>query len=237
MRIMSERASRSARILEILLPRTCVLCGRGLLDEAGRRYPLCESCEAALPRVAAGRCSRCGKPLISELNLCMRCRDRRFDFDTAYPLWEYSGSVKELLISYKVGGHRLLAEFFALRALARLREEHSGTPLVPVPFRKSKLRKAGWDQVEDLAAVLERKGAPVLRCLEREEGLSQKTLDYAVRMSNLTGKIRLRKGIRLPERIVLLDDVLTTGATLSECARVLKEGGVLRVDAMVIAAD
>lgn len=234
---MSEQASLSARILEILFPRACVLCGRSLLEEAGRRYPLCESCEAALPEVRGERCSRCGKPLLSELGLCMRCRDRSFDFDTAHPLWEYSGSVKELLISYKIGGYRRLAEFFALRVLARLKEAHFGTPLVPVPFRKGKMRKTGWDQVEDLAAVLERRGVAVIRCLEREEGVSQKTLDYAARMSNLTGKIRLRKGIRVPERIVLLDDVLTTGATLSECARVLKEGGAVRVDALVLAAD
>jgi len=167
----------------------------------------------------------------------MRCRGRTFRFDSAYPLWEYAGGVKDLIVSYKVGGMRPLAEFFAKAVFGHLREHHPGTAVVPVPFRKGKVRKTGWDQVEDLARRLQRRGVPVLRCLERAEGVSQKTLDYSARMSNLSGKIRLRGNSRVPRRIVLLDDVLTTGATLSECSRVLKEGGAERVDAVVLAAD
>lgn len=226
-----------SRALEILFPRCCVLCGRGLLEEADRAYPLCGECEEDLPRIRGERCPICGKPLVSERGLCMRCRDRSFAFDSAYPLWEYSGKIKDLLISYKIRGVRPLARFLASRVYDRLREGYPGTVLVPVPFRKGKIRKTGWDQVEDLARSLERRGVPVMRCLERAEGASQKTLDYSARMSNLTGKIRVRKGAKAPERVVLLDDVLTTGATLSECARVLKAAGTRRVDALVLAAD
>ncbi len=234
---MGGRPPFPSRWLEILFPRACVLCGRGLLEEADRGYPLCGECEEGLPRMRGERCPMCGKPLISEQGLCMRCRDRSFGFDSAYPLWEYSGGIKELLITYKIRGVRPLAGFFASRVCDRLREGYPGIPLVPVPFRKGKIRKAGWDQVEDLARSLERRGVPVTRCLERAEGVSQKTLDYSARMSNLTGKIRVRKGGQAPERVVLLDDVLTTGATLSECARVLKAAGARRVDALVLAAD
>lgn len=234
---MDHSPSFLSGALEILFPRSCVLCGRGLLGEADRGYPLCGECEAGLPRIRGERCPMCGKPLISERGLCMRCRDRDFGFDSAYPLWEYSGSIKDLLISYKIRGVRTLAGFFASRVFDRLREEYLGASLVPVPFRKGKVRKAGWDQVEDLARSLERRGVTVTRCLDRAEGASQKTLDYSSRMSNLTGKIRVRKGAAIPDRVVLLDDVLTTGATLSECARVLKDAGARRVDALVLAAD
>lgn len=167
----------------------------------------------------------------------MRCRDRTFGFDSAFPLWEYAGSVQDLLISYKIGGCRRLAVFFSDRAEETLERLHPGVAIVPVPFRRSKYRKGGWDQVEDIARLLERRGAEVVRCLERAEGVSQKTLDFSARMSNLSGKIRPRPGCRVPERVVLLDDVLTTGATLSECARVLRIGGARRVDALVLAAD
>lgn len=223
--------------LEILFPRACVLCGRDLLDDAARRYPLCRDCESNLPRVPGPRCSVCGKPLISEQVLCMRCRDRRFDFDSAYPLWAYAGAVQDLVVSYKIRGIRPLAEFFADRIGERLRSGDPAGTVVPVPYRRSKLRTTGWDQVEDMVRILERRGTPVIRALERGEGASQKTLDYAARMSNLTGKIRVRPGVRIPDRVVLLDDVLTTGATLSECARVLKAAGARRVDALVLAAD
>jgi ComF family protein len=167
----------------------------------------------------------------------MRCRERGFSFDSAYPLWEYSGRIKDLLISYKIRGVRPLAHFFASRVYDRLLEGYPEIPLVPVPYRRGKIRKTGWDQVEDLARSLERRGVPVVRCLKRAEGASQKTLDFSARLSNLTGKIRFREGTEAPERVVLLDDVLTTGATLSECARVLKNAGAQRVDALVLAAD
>ncbi len=167
----------------------------------------------------------------------MRCRDRMFSFDSAYPLWEYAGSIQDLLISYKIGGNRRLAAFFAGRVKDVLDDLHPGIPVVPVPFRRSKFRKAGWDQVEDIVRILERRGTAAVRCLERGEGASQKTLDYSARMSNLSGRIRPRPGSRVPERVVLLDDVLTTGATLSECARILRTGGARRVDAVVLAAD
>lgn len=226
-----------AGVLEILFPRTCVLCGGDLLEEPGLEYPLCSSCEQRLPRIAGDRCSVCGKPLISEQGICMRCRGRAYDFNSAYPLWEYSGPMKDLLISYKIRGVRPLARFFSARLQDCIRAKHPDAILVPVPFRKNKLRTTGWDQVEDLVRILERSRVPVCRCLERAEGASQKTLDYSDRMSNLTGKIRLRASANVPDRVVLLDDVLTTGATLSECARVLKAGGARRVDALVLAAD
>ena len=223
--------------IEILFPRDCVLCGRSLIAEPSRRYPLCRRCEASLGVFQGERCSICGKPLISERGTCMRCRDRTFGFDAAYPLWAYADEVKDLIIAYKISGIRTLARFFGERVSLYLQRQLPDIPVVPVPFRKGKMRKTGWDQVEDLARILEGRGRSVLRCLEREAGVSQKILDYSARMSNLSGKIRLISPGALPLRVVLLDDVLTTGATLSECARVLKSGGVARVDAIVLAAD
>lgn len=223
--------------LELAFPRSCVLCGGELLGESGKPYPLCRSCEERLSYWEGPRCAVCGKPLISEQGVCMRCRDRVFEFDCAYPLWAYSAETKSLILAYKTRGVRPLARFFAGRISCLIASRYPGVPVVPVPFRAGKLRKEGWDQVEEMARVLTRRGVPVERCLERLPGLSQKTLDYSARLSNLAGRIRVRKGVSVPGRVVLLDDVLTTGATLSECARVLKSGGARHVYAVVLAAD
>ena len=231
-----EKQSLLRTSLDILLPRSCALCGRDLLG-AGRPYPLCKACEEGLTAPGGDLCQKCGKPLISEIGLCMRCRNREFHFDAAYPLWSYDGSVKEAVLAYKIAEVRTLARFFAERLEAFLASRFPGIPIVPVPFRRGKMRKKGWDQVEDIARILERRGLPVARCLERLAGSSQKELDYGRRLSNLSGKILLRKGEAAPRQAVLLDDVLTTGATLSECARVLKSHGSERVDAVVLAAD
>ena len=224
-------------LLEILFPSPCVLCGTELFSERRRPGPICSSCDRDLTEYDGPRCAKCGKPLISEEKICMRCRDRTFDFDSAYPLWDYSGDLKNLVLAFKARGIRRLSAFFARRVTRYLSRERPRTPVVPVPFRKAKFRKRGWDQVEDIARDLERMGVPVIRCLERDSGPSQKTLDYSARLSNLSGKISVADGFAVPPSVVLLDDVLTTGATLSECARVLKTHGAVRVDAVVLAAD
>jgi ComF family protein len=100
--------------------------------------------------------------------------------------------------------------------------------IVPVPPRPGKIKKAGWDQVEYLACLLERgRGVPVRRCLKRLASKVQKELNREERMRNLRGRMVL-KG-KPPAVAVILDDVVTTGSTLEACAEVLKEGGTEKV--------
>jgi ComF family protein len=168
----------------------------------------------------------------------MRCRGVEYRFDSAYPLFRYSGDARALILAYKSGARRSLAPFFARILAAALRERYPGRVVVPVPPRPGKLRRKGWDQVDDIARILERRhGVLVRRILERTAGAEQKALDLRGRAANLQGRIRVRRGAVIPEDPILLDDVLTTGATLSECASTLKSAGALRVDALAIGAD
>ncbi len=173
----------------------------------------------------------------------MRCRGVEYGFDSAWPLFRYAGLVRTLVLAYKSGQRRSLALFFAGAISEVLAEQYPGRIVVPVPPRPGKLRKKGWDQVEDLARILERHhGIIVYRILTRADGKQQKALDLEGRAANMRGKIgicRSRHGrpCTIPADPVLLDDVLTTGATLSECARTLKAAGSVRVDAVAIAAD
>ena len=98
--------------------------------------------------------------------------------------------------------------------------------LVPVPPRAGKIRKTGWDKIEWLARILERKRRgrlPLRRCLRRAVSETQKKLGREQRLSNLKGRINVRGAV--PETAVLFDDVITTGSTMEACAAALKAAG------------
>lgn len=173
----------------------------------------------------------------------MRCRSVEYGFDSAFPLFRYAGNVRTTILAYKSARRRSLARFFAEAVAQALVERYPGRVIVPVPPRPGKLRRKGWDQVEDLARLLEcHHGIIVKRILTRADGSQQKALDLQGRAANMHGKIGIakafeRRSYAVPSDPVLLDDVLTTGATLSECARALKAAGSIRVDAVALAAD
>ncbi|MFP3959516.1 MAG: ComF family protein [Spirochaetaceae bacterium] len=112
--------------------------------------------------------------------------------------------------------------------------------VVPVPASPAGRRRRGFDQSFRLARILERRyGAAVCRALRRTGRRQQKQLDYEARSRNLRGAISVarRRQPTLPKTVLVLDDVFTTGATVNECARVLREAGVETVDAVTLAAD
>ncbi|OHD81696.1 MAG: hypothetical protein A3J97_08690 [Spirochaetes bacterium RIFOXYC1_FULL_54_7] len=241
-RILAGITKTHAAVLSWIAPLGCVVCA-GPVDVLSP-WPLCPACATRLTIDGGRRCDICGKPVISELTRCMRCRSAEVSFDAAFPLYSYTGTARKLLIAYKAQKRRSLAAFLAMRLVPEILSRFPDHTIVPVPPRPGKLRNEGWDQVEDLASILEyRWGLPVARLLVRGKGGNeQKTLDREGRRINVVGRYALlpvRKSLdnTVPGKVLLLDDIMTTGATLSECASVLKAHGSIRVCAMVVAAD
>jgi Predicted amidophosphoribosyltransferases len=238
-----ETRALLASLLDLLMPRSCVLCGEpippGSSLEGGSLAlsPVCRHCAAGLRPFDGPRCPRCGLPLISEEGLCMRCRKSSLAFDSAYPLFSYSGVMRDLIFAYKKERRRSLAPFFADLLEGPIREKWPDFIIVPVPPRPGKLRRQGWDQVEEIARILESRGLPLRRPLERRPSGEQKKLGLADRSENARKAYGLRRGERSPEFALLVDDVATTCATLGACAAALRSGGASRVEAIVIAAD
>jgi ComF family protein len=163
----------------------------------------------------------------------MSCREREgvSYLDGAFSLFPYEGDFRRLLHAYKFDGARPLVHFLLGRLLENLvpvlPDDFKDAVWIPVPPRPGKMHAQGWDQVDYLVRHLPPKKQTVMRLLKRLKSESQKTLKREERMKNLQGKIVCKKPP--VQRVLLLDDVITTGATMEACAFALKEAGSERV--------
>jgi ComF family protein len=216
---------------ELFFPSACPICGKPLVTGREARLGICADCEALFALKGGDRCQVCGRPLISEIAVCTGCRTAEHVFDKAAVLYPYTRQWMTLLRAYKFRGHRVLAHFFADKILEARdlffdRALFGELVLVPVPPRAGKIKKMGWDQVETIARILEQR-TRLRRCLKRLPSASQKELNAEDRAKNLKGRIICTKSP--PRRVLLIDDVYTTGATLEVCASALKESGAEKV--------
>jgi predicted amidophosphoribosyltransferase len=184
------------------------------------------------------RCVKCGVGLVSESITCIRCRQADFVFESNVALFPYSHEAKELIRQFKFEGRIRLAGLFADLAAAAIPAGWETYPVVPVPPRPDRRTP---DPVGRVAARLEKQhGKTVRRLLVRTGGLQQKSLDLPRRRENLRGMMRLapeKASPGLPPRVILLDDIFTTGATVDACARVLREAGCVGVYSLTLAIE
>jgi ComF family protein len=233
---------------EYFFPFGCAVCGASLLGAREAWYGLCEHCRGGIDaglNAAGERCDCCGRPLVSEQGRCLSCRaattaDARA-VDRVTVFFPYTGKYRRLLGAYKFNRHIALGHFFAEKIAAALADigRTDAYTVVPVPPRPGKIQKTGWDQVEYLAKLLERKRIPVLRCLKRLPSKVQKELGREDRKKNLRGRIILTDRLRaaIPKTVVILDDVMTTGSTLEVCAEAVRAGGAERVYGLCLLYD
>lgn len=239
--------------LYVVFPGRCMLC-RGILTGTESVIPgLCNNClkQVFQSRIHGDVCRVCGRPLISTSGTCLYCRQHDFEFEFNSSIFIYEDPVRTLIGMYKFKSQKQLAKLLAFLIHGTLRRlfpngqsDHRpcSVPLiVPVPGRRSSVRKRGWDQVELISSILSsRYHADVARLLVRGGGRSQKELGYQQRTMNLRGNITFRRAFTglsrdRMEHIVLLDDIFTTGATLNECARVCRRNGAVHVYGLTIA--
>ncbi len=229
------------RALALLYPPTCVLCGAP--GEAGR--DLCAGCADDLPLIGA-HCARCAQPFsISGTGmgrLCGRCQQAPPPFACCTAAFRYEEPLSSLVIDIKFRSKmnviRLLGELLA-DALSAASERPDWQPpaaIVPVPLHPRRLRTRGYNQALELARVVERRlDIPVNhRCCRRTRATqAQTTLNQRLRLINLRDAFEVIGP--LPRHLAILDDVVTTGATVSELTQVLQRGGCEQVDIWTLA--
>ncbi len=232
--------------IDLLFPPLCPLCGVRLGE--GRRDPLCGACWEGLERLLPPYCRTCGRPFPKferggppEGSPCEPCRRRRPRFAYARAATLYGERVREALHALKFGGKTALAH-----PLGDLLAEAGGgmVPvkdvdcLVPVPLHPSREAERGFNQSLLLARrVSGHWGVPIeAKVLRRQRSTRpQFDLDADERRANVRGAFGLRRAAAVGKRhVLLIDDVLTTGATVSECARVLLEAGAAEVGVLTL---
>jgi competence protein ComFC len=228
-------------LIELFYPSNCVGCG----NAQSPGVFLCERCKQSVHRIVAPYCNVCSRPFegaLSGIFACPNCEDRRPAFDCVVSKYHAKGLLRELIHRFKYGRQYYLRGVLAEYLIeAMLDERIQGLPadgLVPVPLHPTRLRERGFNQAEALAeAVFKRKGVPILRCIRRKRYTQTQTrFDRSERMLNLRNSFAMRKNSDVRDKhLVLLDDILTTGSTLHECALVLREAGAATVRAITVA--
>lgn len=230
--------------LDLVFPAICPVCESAL--GAGRRDPLCGECWQTMPRLTPPWCARCGlafptfgplaNPTIGD---CHACRVEPPAFAWARAAVDYDGPAREALQAFKFGGRRLLARPLAQLIVDTPEAERAirADALVPVPLAPARERERGFNQAAVLAERLApRFGVPVRAAWLARTRLTapQTELSAAERRSNVRGAFAAARAVR-GRSIVVIDDVFTTGATVSECARALAAAGAREVGVLTVA--
>ena len=227
-------------ILDLVLPPRCPGC-REIVADDGR---FCEGCWATLRFITAPQCAACGTPFDHDRGdgaMCGACLLKRPRYATARAALSYEGAARDVLLGYKHGDRQHLARLMAPQ-LARVglpvlgKGEGDGALLVPVPLHWTRLFTRGFNQAALLAGALARRtGTPLaVDALVRvRRTVISRGMGRRARADNVRSAFRVaRREVIRGRRIVLVDDVLTTGATADACARVLLRAGAARVDVL-----
>jgi ComF family protein len=227
-------------LIDLLLPRRCVTCGA-----AGDW--LCAACAAGLRPLPARRCPRCGAPGpwtaragvgASPLDLraggrrCPECGGRDLAFVSAAAAFTYEGPARALVTACKFKALRSLTDDMVARAAPAFAEAAQDAFVTWVPGHRDHQLERGFNQAERLARGFAREAglayAPLLR--RARHGARQSGLSRAARAANVKEAFALREGnnrvLRKLKRVMIVDDVYTTGETLDQCAQVLAQAGL-----------
>ena len=216
-------------LLDLLYPRECAVCGSRIREDG--RLAFCAACEGTLEWIAPPRCSRCGAGRTGET--CAECEGRDFRFAGATALGKYGGRLRDFVLAMKFRGARSLADEFGRRLAGALGRRYD--LVVPVPMSRWKQLFRGYNAAALLAERLSRhSGLPwsgsTLRKLRRTK--PQAELERDERLRNPQGAYGA-SGVR--GAVLLVDDVLTTGATANACAEALLAAGASEVHVAVVA--
>jgi competence protein ComFC len=242
-------------VVSIFFPSDCRLCKR-LLTRA-TRIPICEECLKSFVALEGGICEICGgKPEASlrtakpdtedagqqESGICPICQARTYTFDRARSFAEYEGALVRAIVILKFEQIEPLAGWFATRLAEialREREAFQADIVVPVPLHSQRQRERGYNQANLIAKPLARKlGLPCLSVLlmRTRARPDKQILTFRERWNSVRGAFATRPGSRVDNlRVLLVDDVMTTGATLDACARALRKAGAKSVVALTVA--
>jgi len=226
------------KITELLFPKhyTCVLCG----DEVFNKYSMCEHCLKSLKYLIGRVCLHCCDVMAGQGDYCKRCKGKIFYYDRAIAPFIYDGEIVKLIHGLKYNNKKYLAESLSIFMADKFNSEKLHADIViPVPLCTKRLKQRGYNQSELLTNQISK----ILKIpsnnnvlIRVKETPTQTGLDFLERQKNLTGAFKVKnKKVIKDKSLLLIDDVFTTGATVTECAKMLKQAGAGCVYVLTIA--
>ncbi len=231
-------------LLDLLYPRICFGCNKSLSEEG--EMQICCNCLESINGIDSRRCYKCGLELglgvYSSEKGCSECKKMNLRFDRGFYVSDYTGPLRELIVHYKYHNQEFLEKPLAKLLIHSILKEEIISEIdtiVPVPLHWKKRLSRGFNQSELLVKRISRE-LPVPISVNNlsncKNTLSQTQLSRTERKRNVSGAFEVQNSeLFSKKRVLLVDDVLTTGITASECARVLKKAGAKRVILLVLA--
>lgn len=217
----------------------CIVCDKEIVRTS--HYSMCPECEAKFAFNNGRICVKCGSPMQNEASYCLDCQNNCKHFDFARSSLVYEGDVQRLLLLLKFHNYRWLAKHFAVMMSDTYAENKLDAEVIcPVPISRERQKERGYNQSMLLARHLsEMLGLPLVcdAVMKVVDNKRQTTLSGKERRNNVLGAYKLsnRKAVK-GKKVLLVDDILTTGSTMSEVARQLRIAGAEAVYGLVVAS-
>ena len=234
MNLDSLFSSIKQKILNFLFPPRCVSCGKGGVF-------FCQKCRSKLIYLQPPLCTRCSEPIRTG-TICQKCQSQTWDIDGIYSIFKYGGAIRQAIIQFKYENIKVLADPLSYCMAEYLRKHHlSFDIIIPVPIHKRRLRERGYNQSSLLARKLSyMTRMPVVEgvLVRTKHTPSQaKSDNVAQRRKNIKNAFTCASHDISGKRILLIDDVCTSGATLNSCATSLKSAGAASVWGLTLAKE
>lgn len=233
------------KIAETLFPSNiyCICCGN-IIDDT-RPYALCDICVEKFHWVGKKTCVKCGKLLEDDCRyeLCYDCMNTEHSFDKGFTCVQYGLHERAVMMDYKYKGRSYIGKKLGDMMYDRLQlEDIDFDMIVPVPIHAKKEAERGFNQAQVMAdrlAKLSGKPCHTKLLLRKKKTVPMRDLSVSERMENVEDAFGIQKGggeMLKGKRVLLIDDIYTTGSTMDSCSRVLREEGAVRVYAFSFAA-
>ena len=225
---------------DLFFPRRCVLCD----EVTGEKVDgICRRCRNLLQYIEEPRCMKCGKELSDdEQEYCYDCSKEQKSYISGFPMFNYVSPLKESLARMKYEARQEYAEFYGRELAKHFKDRFLKLRievLIPVPISRKRRNKRGYNQAELIADAMSRE---LLIPVDKElliravDTNPQKKMLRQERSKNLMKAFDLGRSDNIPESILLVDDIYTTGATIDACSRACLKGGVGRIYYTSVAA-
>ena len=218
--------------LGLLFPRRCPICDE--IAPVGEK--ICLDCIKKVKYTGSQTCMRCGKPVESKrVEYCYDCSRKQHNFCQGKSVFLYAGGMKESMYRFKYQNKREYADFYAAEAMqlyGKWLHERQVEVIVPIPMYTAKKRLRGYNQAEVFAEALGREsGIPVKKNLAERirNTVPQKKLNDIDRKKNLKGAFKISQDIVKYKKVLLVDDIYTTGSTMDAVAGELRTAGIDKI--------